>query len=134
MSDYVSGEEFFRKIRNNRIILKDKNYFRKNVEDEVKIQTMLNESVDMHKNRTLDLKTVPLSEKQTLPNIELVRCTYFASRPRPVNLDHARPWLCPRIGKWTPPLIDCCGTHSNGSRQIDSWPRQVPFMFYYLTN
>ena len=31
--------------------------------------------------------------------------TYFASRPRPVNLDHARPWLCPRIGKWTPPLF-----------------------------
>ena len=56
--------------------------------------------------------------------------TYFASRPRPVNLDHARPWLCPRIGKWTPPLIDCCGTHSNGSRQIDSWPCQVPFMLY----
>ena len=31
--------------------------------------------------------------------------TYFASRPRPVNLDHARPWLCPRIGKWTPPPV-----------------------------
>ena len=34
------------------------------------------------------------------------RMTYFASRhprTRPVNLDHARPWLCPRIGKWTPP-------------------------------
>ena len=29
--------------------------------------------------------------------------TFFASWPRPVNLDHARPWLCPRIGKWTPP-------------------------------
>merc|ERR1712082_379271 len=54
--------------------------------------------------------------------------TYFASRPRPVNLDHASPWLCPRIGKWTPTLIDCCGTNSNSSRQIDSWPRQVPFM------